>query len=912
MMRRANKRRILSLSPRTVENSRAMPNVLEAGRSSPSTLSVNSIIESWQGLDYLADEQAEDTANDANEITIFFKSLSSRREFERHCEVAKSCIDEAYMAGLTRMLYDFQERNQEDYPFVIFIAPSGSGKTTLAYNLCMTDIPTLYFVYSCNGNSPTQTIYRPFQSISEHLIKSINEDLRHLNVTILKGSIKPSKVDTFHLNLIETEYPFTVEYRTVDYICTLFEEIFRIRRENPGMTWLDAQTRIQKIKIGKISIAEGSQRLDDLRESEYCIPLVGFVDEAVLKSGDRVGSIRDDWKSSEIIFLRTILRLLNVLPCLAGTEATSSDFCGMRSHCSRVDGVTSIWCGCIRDLPGHSRGRFQATSSAVRRKFGRDANIETIINYLESSSQYENPLLIDFAFDFLLIEVSQTHDLDLCELLELLLIYVFRSFVRAKQSPELFTDGQVSYIFSYSWKEGKLIPNLCSESTINRHLGQLAAESVEEKEPHFYLQLQAIDSLEKSSARDITSSSNITYSNILESRPIYVHPYKPNLRGQSKKDTITVPFEPSSTFVAFKDAPFTGLVLFGLNSSMVDSSGFYQPFVSGSESDTEYFRRPSIEAVIRHTLVNRNAGKEYWLSGKFLECLYTTAALVASRANGLTGCPLLTFLVHFIRELTPSRTDMRKFFQSLPVLELPKSKTIIQDFKDRIIPLVSPMAVNEWPADTVELLQKASSSMCRLGTFWFSDSNDPVDNMILELDLERNIETTNEDHSNEESDKSGPELDISFREKAGKKYCNWGKEFTVEPDSIKSVSLIGECKLRDRPYSLMDILNLVVLKKFCSLGKGIDCRTFITFVLKTTPLDCSPNNRNSKIYYEKLHLVNGKGFHIWFLKKKRNNQNSFQLREIDGQLNRKDDAKDVIVVSLKEIVGEAFVKSLHP
>lgn len=864
----------------------------------------------------------QDSTVGVEEMTLVVMSVGVRQKFNEICEVARSCLDESYMSGMTNVLYDLQERNQQINPFVITIAPSGTGKTTLAYNLGMSEIPLLYFVYNCCGNFQSQDKYRPFQVMSEQLIKVINEDLRHLNVDVFHEPISPKKVDTYHVNMIESDHSYESEYRTVDFICSIFEAMFEIRARNEELTWLECQTFIRKVKIKKTSIADGLLRLDSLRHSEYRVPFVLFVDEAVLKSGDQVGTTRDDWKSSEIIFLRTISRLLNLIPFLAGTEATSSDFCGMGSHHSRVDGVSSIWCCCIRDLPSYSQMRFVSNFVAVKNKFGKDPAVESIISFIESCTLYENPYLIDLAFDFFLIELPRTHCHDLGQLLNELLLYVFRSFVRAKKSPELFTDSQVSYVFAYEWKDSRLIPKNFAETAVNRHLAQLAADSVSQGEPHTYLTLQKVDSLEKSRARDTSSTGNISCPKYLESRSIYTHPYKPNLKGKSKKDDIDVAFEPSSTFVAFKDAPLTGLVLFGLNTSLVDETGFYPPFISDSDLGG-YCRRPSIDAVIRHTLMNPNADENYWLTGKFLECLYTTATVAASRSNGVEGCTLPVFLAHFIRELTPSRSNHRVFFKHLPCLKLPESTKISNDFKSRIIPLVSPMAVDVWPSKLVKLLKEVSNGKCRLGTFWFSVSNEAVDHMIIELDLNPSNdgqdlinEVSNVGKSNKHYTKDDPELDITFCKPGGKHYCNWGHVLQTKFDSIKAVSLIGECKLICRPLTLLDIINMIVLKKFDN--KGIDgkssCRSYIALVLKTSNLMKQPNAKNREVYFEKLHLVNEKGFHLWVIKRKSEDDitDSYLLEDIAGQRSRQSHSKDVFIVSLEDIVGKAFLKSLQP
>ena len=79
--------------------------------------------------------------------------------------------------------------------------------------------------------------------------------------------------------------------------------------------------------------------------------------------------------------------------------------------------------------------------------------------------------------------------------------------------------------------------------------------------------------------------------------------------------------------------------------------------------------------------------------------LYCTS-LLASRANGLLGCDLLSFLRHLVLEL-----DFTSLYESvLPDIEF--HPDFIESFVDFKVPIISPMATESW-CSKVDDLKKA-------------------------------------------------------------------------------------------------------------------------------------------------------------------------------------------------------------
>ena len=80
--------------------------------------------------------------------------------------------------------------------------------------------------------------------------------------------------------------------------------------------------------------------------------------------------------------------------------------------------------------------------------------------------------------------------------------------------------------------------------------------------------------------------------------------------------------------------------------------------------------------------------------------LYCTS-LLASRANGLLGCDLLSFLRHLVLEL-----DFTSLYESvLPDIEF--HPDFIESFVDFKVPIISPMATESWCSKFVDDLKKA-------------------------------------------------------------------------------------------------------------------------------------------------------------------------------------------------------------
>lgn len=159
-------------------------------------------------------------------------------------------------------------------PFMFICAPSGCGKTTFAWNLQKTvPSPMIYWLFADLGSNP-QEKYKPFGAVSDAIEVAIKDDLSNWRRI---WDIRPG-IKNVTIAKLGTTSNMSVELSSVNLIVALYENLARLRRDDPSLTWAEAQFQIQYIPKGKMSLKDGKVRLKKLVNNGF--PLTTFIDEA--------------------------------------------------------------------------------------------------------------------------------------------------------------------------------------------------------------------------------------------------------------------------------------------------------------------------------------------------------------------------------------------------------------------------------------------------------------------------------------------------------------------------------------------------------------------------------------------------------------------------------------------------------
>lgn len=445
--------------------------------------------------------------------------------------------------------------------------------------------------------------------------------------------------------------------------------------------------------------------------------------------------------------------ILNVIPIMASTDAHSSICCATRD-----DAETSFWCCVLNDLPSFNAKKLNEHCSRLRSKFESQPGVLEIVNFLQHSCVNDNPWLIELGINFLNDLKVGTAPLNALKVLDHFLDEISAEFILRKRSGLQHNTGQINYRFGYTLKDQRCVVNEGPVECINRHLARLKATPLMPGEPYFKLDVKE-SSVCEHLGDDEDAESSLMY-------------YDP--RKATKRD-----FTPKSYFPHFTDAPLTGLVLFGLNTSTIhpSSSTTHSAFVTSStrrgittfDGIARQFKRMPKSAC--EEMLERNP------NGAHLEFLYHAAALVASRANGVAGCPFSVFLKRLIYEL--SSTEER----TLPRLNCPKH------FDQTIIPVVAPMKTPAWPKSVANMLKGiVGDSPIHLGVIDTATGKNPVDSIIYRLFPE----CDKEKESSSKKPRVEPDPENEAPPKPAKQY-GFKEEVIVTPDYREPV-LLCECK----------------------------------------------------------------------------------------------------------------------
>ena len=217
---------------------------------------------------------------------------------------------------------------QTTFPFIFICGSSGTGKTQIPFSLPHTDeFPFIYFLQNPRGGGG-QTIYEPFVNVSKAFENFVRKDFdsyakKFENSGFSELTIYQCSEILEHKNM---------KFYSIGFIVKLFREICKQRVS--GESWIKSELRGFEFSFDAMSIQEGIDELCSIRK-EFSLPRppIIFLDESSVEKG----------QSGIFQFRRNILRLLNLVVVLMGTDAAASNFVGGRSNTgSRTD--EKDWC----------------------------------------------------------------------------------------------------------------------------------------------------------------------------------------------------------------------------------------------------------------------------------------------------------------------------------------------------------------------------------------------------------------------------------------------------------------------------------------------------------------------------------------------------------------------------------------
>lgn len=701
---------------------------------------------------------------------------------------AARCKDMSFISKIYKLFEEIYERNQEYHPSVLICTPQGTGKTMLAYQLASLHFPILYFAPGCTSRADDSVA--PFYLITKALLKALQSD-SYLNSCHLVSNKKGDFL-----------------YRTVHLLVGIAEKMAEIKSPD----WFEAELSVDGLREEQMSIEEGRIRLERLFPNQSVIV---FVDEF------------PDFGNEEHL-LKNILYKLKVIPIFA-TRRTSNLFDYDEDVSPRP-----LHRLVITSLPQFNPKLFEDLSAEMLSKFDNHPTIESILCLLKSCNDYENPQLLQSAFDFmnvLTVEYLSAHSARI--VVNVMLRFLFRTFTDRLDDIISFSAAQYEYIDSFVWSKSLLGP---SRLRVSKRFSHIESKQFLQNEPYFWLD------------RD----------------------------GNHLVGTYFEKSEPCSAVnvhYPFNTTPLYGLMLFGIkNPSRLDHGPFltdYRVYLAT--------RITCIGAMLQLLEANKILpGDENYLAKAF-----TAAAVIASRGNGPDGCLMAKFLSGIISELS----IVKKFPK--------KNSTVTMDsvvFGEKKIPFLSPVPVTEWSDHLVNFLDSILHAKCRLGTFVHYQKKQTVDHIILEFNVNH--------------DKNKPKLtEMEKLQKSHNYIESWSG---LDPKSVKEVSLITECIPNLKEYGLAEV-ERVILEKFERLEENYildytdmttSCSTFIILAFQFE--DFSNCSSDDKVI---LYGLNERKYYLWSLKAEEPYKYSVIPVFPEIQCERKDDFKDVIIMSVSEISG---------
>ena len=371
-----------------------------------------------------------------------------------------------------------------------------------------------------------------------------------------------------------------------------------------------------------MSIQEGINELCSIR-SDYSLdrPPIIFLDESSVRAGD----------SGIFQFRRNILRLLNLVVVLMGTDAAASNFVSGKSV-SGSRGNKKDWCHIFFKLAPTDPEYLIKNKKKILKIFPSYG--KSLINMIFEFLKDERPLFANYIIDRIL-NFPARHPKDKNQLVPYfceLLVCMFNEFQDAKVDLKLdlktevpFNDGQLSFVISIH----RQLKNNMRNPDIDARMNDDEAT----KDPIFIH--RHIASLEI--PPNVIAGEGLSYVTVLSTTKPPGNNELFLLNNRSKKTLYKL----SCCFPSFKETPLTGLAFAGLTGNLQNLLKIDEKRISTIDAfnDVNSFF-PTSETVI-----------STFYNGSLFEKIAHCAAIYASHYKSFEHLNIIEFLQVFIREL---------------------------------------------------------------------------------------------------------------------------------------------------------------------------------------------------------------------------------------------------------------------
>ena len=621
--------------------------------------------------------------------------------------------------------------------FGVICESSGTGKTQIPFSL---DVPYLYFLYSIQCK---QQIYDNFYNHSDELMTLLVEDSK---IYFEKFTMDSDKILEARVEQVsKSPTPFKVVGFIVSMLRKVVEEFIDCKGAKHSAL---IQTKLKSIKYRPMTVSEGRLAIQKLLKNvpdQSSFPI--FFDECAFQKSYVHAMPAQFSEELNFMLLRSLVRSMLCHPIFMGTNAEAANFLGITkgqgSGDTKTGSAKEPWCVIIHRLPAYEEGMYREAFSRMRTKLSSKTPRpqfpnDELISFLERHLSRERPIFTYYLESFLDEFISSNEVVtNNYEFFGLLLESICVRFRDRKRNIEWMNLGQMAYMCARTWgivnpSAERKASNILSSRTSKKSFGKMAQEGLIASGKIFHSDLYIHNHFGILDA--IPDKPDNPFYTTISSKAIekmYLREYF----------MYNGDFKIASTFPIFTHSPILGFVCTGLdskNQSILVEKVFGNigdfPIIDRKRtlvaSSNDRVERTSVCRALWSCIepVNTSiARKASATSGFVLELALYCAALLASRANGLLGCDLLTFLRHLVRELnfTPSYDSEDDLSE---IILHPDFKKSFREFK---VPFISPMATDTWNSAFVDDLKKSLSldDLC-LGVGIPSISQSPADFIV--------------------------------------------------------------------------------------------------------------------------------------------------------------------------------------
>ena len=549
------------------------------------------------------------------------------------------------------------------YPRLFYFveASSGMGKSQLAASL---SLPVVYIPLSTS-----QLIYECFYSVSQAINEALNADF-----DAYSGVIDLKLRSANDLGLVNEQF------KIVGLLVSLFKAVCGVTNEE-SLKVLSGYYGGRTMTYYPMTISEAKSELRGLirqHVSQSKTPIF-FIDEVPSYDSE------NDLKYRQCVFLRNIIRNLNCICMLSGTEAALMNAFDNIYQGSRRDGVDTEYLRLILKLPNTNFEAICCDSKYIRL-------LQSISPDVSNMLRSTRPLFAQYIMDAMII----------CHTSQLTARVLSKAKEQIVENKEQFSSngglfGQMAILHP------KFISNTIDnlrkgnknkgiekflvaqkQSCIEHHFGKISMENSDESIVSLYL------------------ASDYIYTKNVDGVSIQRSPFEPNIDFELPSN------DPLLYMICIRD-------------------GLYGKNIQNRKCRISSTRALSLLSKERIGIDFPLFGNPNQISctGRFLEMECLSAAIIASHAypNSLSGCPFDCFLRSFIAELNPS-PDYVSFdgIENIP--------SVYADVK---VTLLSPANCNWRENNRISRLQNSSIVLGACNWSCNADKNDGTISLFTDL-----------------------------------------------------------------------------------------------------------------------------------------------------------------------------------